>query len=98
MALLSKPLPPPSRKQILILLASILLLRSSIAAAPGYTLSKLKVGARKKRLTPEELSQALQQIYVTEEDGTRKLIVPYQDSYIAKVSGLLDPELHLRWS
>lgn len=86
MAILSKPLPPQSKAQVLFLLSSILLLRSSIASLPKYALSKLKGAARGKRLTPEELSQALQQVFVKEADGSKTLLVPYKDSYISKVS------------
>jgi ATP-binding cassette subfamily D (ALD) long-chain fatty acid import protein len=85
MVILSKPLPPQTRKQILILLASALLLRSAFASGPQYILSKLKVAARRKRLSPQQLEQALQQIYVKAEDGSKTLLVPYEDAYISKV-------------
>jgi ATP-binding cassette subfamily D (ALD) long-chain fatty acid import protein len=85
MSVLSKPLPTPSRKQLLILLASILLLRSSFVSGPKYVLSKLKVAARGNRLTPQELLEALQQVFVKEEDGSKTLLVPYRDDYVSKV-------------
>ena len=85
MAILSRPLPPHARKQILILLASVLLLRSSFISGPRYVLSKLKVAAGRKGLTAQELSQALQQIYVKAEDGSKTLLVPYGDAYISTV-------------
>ena len=74
-----------SKTQILVLLASILLLRSNITLAPKYLLSKLKVVARGQRLTPEELLHVLQQVYVKADDGTKTLLVPYRDAYISKV-------------
>ncbi|KZP28071.1 hypothetical protein FIBSPDRAFT_927753 [Athelia psychrophila] len=91
MALLSKPLPlplpflaalshnPQSRQQALILIASLLVL---LRSAPGHALSALKgkVSGKKARLTKEELAAALQQIYVTEHDGTRRLLVLNEDN------------------
>lgn len=68
------------------LVASLLLLRSTIFATPGYLISKLRTAARGKRLTPEELLQTLQQVYVKEEDGSKTLLVPYKDSYVSRVS------------
>ncbi|KZP07190.1 hypothetical protein FIBSPDRAFT_939625, partial [Athelia psychrophila] len=97
MALLSKPLPlplpflatlshnPQSRQHALILIASLLVL---LRSAPGHALSALKgkVTGKKARLTKEELAAALQQIYVTENDGTRRLLVPNEDKYISKIA------------
>ncbi|KIM85783.1 hypothetical protein PILCRDRAFT_816992 [Piloderma croceum F 1598] len=85
MAILSRPLPQHTRKQILILLASVLLLRSSFVSGPRYVLSKLKVAAGRQRLSAQELSQALQQIYVKAEDGNKTLLVPYGDAYISTI-------------
>ena|ERR1700676_393730 len=85
MAISSKPLPPQTKTQILVLLASILLLRSSIASGPRYVLSKLKVAARGRRLTPQELLHVLQQVYVKAEDGSKTLLVLYREAYISKV-------------
>ncbi|KZP15900.1 hypothetical protein FIBSPDRAFT_1047840 [Athelia psychrophila] len=97
MALLSKPLPlplpflatlshhPQSRQHALILIASLLVL---LRSAPGHALSALKgkVTGKTARLTKEELAVALQQIYVTEDDGTRRLLVPNEDKYISKIA------------
>lgn len=85
MAILSKPLPSQSKTQILILLASVLLLRSRISSGSKYLLSKLKVAARGQRLTPQELLQVLQQVYVKAEDGSKTLLVPYRDTYVSRV-------------
>ena len=68
----------------LILLSLIILLRSRIITGPRdlfRTLSRVGVS---KHLSPSELSQVLQQLYVEEPDGTRKLLVPFRDS-ISKV-------------
>ncbi|KZP07219.1 hypothetical protein FIBSPDRAFT_939637, partial [Athelia psychrophila] len=93
MALLSKPLPLPlpflatlsHNPQALILIGSLLVL---LRSAPGHALSALKgkVTGKKARLTKEELATALQQIYVTEDDGTRRLLVPNEDKYISKIA------------
>ena len=82
MAILSKPLPP---RRILVLLASILLLRSAFVSGPKFLLNKLNAVAHGEPLTPQELSQALQQIFVKGEHGTNVLLVPYKDAYISKV-------------
>ncbi|KAF7969977.1 hypothetical protein HWV62_25464 [Athelia sp. TMB] len=98
MALLSKPLPllalpPPTRAQLLALLAAALLLR----AAPARLLAKLRaVAGRKPRLTQEQLAQALQQIYETDADGTRRLLVPYEDKFVAKIAVRPTPEAKLQ--
>lgn len=87
MAILSKPFKPcTQRTQVLVLLASLLLLRSSIISLPGYLISKLRYAARGKRLTTEELLQTLQQVYVKEKDGSKTLLVPYKDAYVSRVS------------
>ncbi|KAJ7275087.1 ABC transporter transmembrane region 2-domain-containing protein [Mycena rebaudengoi] len=61
-----------SRRPLIVILATFLLLRGrlvSIAKLPQL---------RSKKLTPEELADALQQIYVTE-GGVKTLLVPYRD-------------------
>jgi ATP-binding cassette subfamily D (ALD) long-chain fatty acid import protein len=87
MANLSKPfrsLPPSSRAPLIVLLATILLLRSRLISIPKDALTKLKSVAQGKRLSPEELVEALKQIYVNEDDGSKTLLVPYRDS-VSKV-------------
>ncbi|KAJ7352361.1 ABC transporter transmembrane region 2-domain-containing protein [Mycena albidolilacea] len=62
------------RKHLLVLLATILLLRGRILSIPA----RIKLPQlRGKRYTPEELLNALQQIYVVE-DGVKTLLVPYR--------------------
>ncbi|KAJ6488117.1 ABC transporter transmembrane region 2-domain-containing protein [Mycena vitilis] len=63
------------RKHLIVLLATILLLRGRILSIPA----RIKLPQlRGKKLTPEELLNALQQIYVVE-DGVKTLLVPYRD-------------------
>ncbi|KAJ7484689.1 ABC transporter transmembrane region 2-domain-containing protein [Mycena latifolia] len=65
--------PPLAKKPLLVFLATILLLRGRILNTE-IKLPQL----REKRLTPEELAKALQQVYVVE-DGVKNLLVPYRD-------------------
>ncbi|KAJ7671532.1 ABC transporter transmembrane region 2-domain-containing protein [Mycena polygramma] len=63
------------RKHLIVLLATILLLRGRILSIPA----RIKLPQlRGKKLTPEELLNALQQLYVVE-DGVKTLLVPYRD-------------------
>ncbi|KAJ7434747.1 ABC transporter transmembrane region 2-domain-containing protein, partial [Mycena galericulata] len=71
---LSRPL--MARRPLIVLLATILLLRGRILSIPA----RIKLPQlRRKRLTPEELLEALQQVYVVE-DGVKTLLVPYRDT------------------
>lgn len=69
-----------NRTQITFLLASIILLRSKLVSIPEEILSKLNLVSKGKRLTPDELSDVLQQLYIKEPDGTKTLLVPYRDT------------------
>ena len=69
---------------ILVAFFTLLLLRSRISRIPQDVLSKLKTVASRPDVTPEELSQALQQVYVDEADGSKTLLVPYK-GHISKV-------------
>lgn len=69
-----------NRTQITFLLASIILLRSKLVSIPEEILSKLNIVSKGKRLTPDELSDVLQQLYIKEPDGTKTLLVPYRDT------------------
>lgn len=68
------------RNPTLVLLSVILLLRSRLLSIPKDAVEKLKAVASKPRLSPDELNQALQQVYVNEPDGTKTLLVPYRDN------------------
>jgi hypothetical protein len=86
MAVLSRPIVPAStRTPLLVLLATLLLLRSRLFSGPRELLSKLKAVTRGKRLTPEELAQVLEQVYVKQPDGSKLLLVPVKDSYVSEV-------------
>ncbi|KAJ6590542.1 ABC transporter transmembrane region 2-domain-containing protein [Mycena vulgaris] len=64
-----------AKTPLIVILATILLLRGRILSIPA----RIKLPQlRGKRLTPEELVNALQQVYVTE-DGVKTLLVPYRD-------------------
>jgi hypothetical protein len=86
MAVLSRPVVPAStRTPLLVLLATLLLLRSRLFSGPRELLSKLKAVTRGKRLTPEELAQVLEQVYVKQPDGSKLLLVPVKDTYVSEV-------------
>ncbi|KAJ7076083.1 ABC transporter transmembrane region 2-domain-containing protein [Mycena belliarum] len=70
--------PTLARKPLIVLVATILLLRGRILSAQ---IKLPQLGG--KRLTPEELANALQQVYVVE-DGVKTVLVPYRDR-ISKV-------------
>lgn len=93
MANFSKPLleslkAPGSRKPLIIILATVLLLRSRLLSLPKKALSKLPKVSGGQKLSQQELADALQQVYVTEEDGSKTILVPYRDR-ISKVSVLV---------
>ncbi|TFK71851.1 hypothetical protein BDN72DRAFT_399640 [Pluteus cervinus] len=82
MAILSKPFRPPNlsrQNSVILVLATILLLRAKLASLPQALIRKLSVAARWTRLSPEEVADALQRVYLKEADGTKTLLVPYQD-------------------
>jgi ATP-binding cassette subfamily D (ALD) long-chain fatty acid import protein len=68
----------------LVFLSLIILLRSRIITGPRDLFRTLSRVGLSKDLSPSELSQALQQLYVEEPDGTRQLLVPFRNS-ISKV-------------
>lgn len=68
----------------LVVLSLLILLRSRIITGPRDLFRTLSRVGFSKDLSPSELSQALQQLYVDEPDGTRQLLVPFRDS-ISKV-------------
>ncbi len=64
----------------LVLLSLLILLRTRIITGPRDLFRALSRVGFSKDLSPSELSQALQQLYVEEPDGTRQLIIPFRDS------------------
>ncbi|KAJ3519840.1 hypothetical protein NM688_g9243 [Phlebia brevispora] len=81
-------LPPAAarhRKPIALSLAVLLLLRSSLLKLPKDAIRQLVNGSSNNKLSPEELAQALQQVYVDEGDGSKTLLVPYREG-VSKVN------------
>ncbi|KAF7289982.1 hypothetical protein MIND_01373500 [Mycena indigotica] len=67
--------PPITRKHAVVLIAALLLVRGNLVKlAENIQLPRL----RAKKLTPQELTDAVQQVYI-EEDGLKKLLVPHRD-------------------
>ncbi|TFK39278.1 ABC transporter transmembrane region 2-domain-containing protein [Crucibulum laeve] len=84
MAIFSKPLPAGSRKPLIVIIVALLILRSRLLKLPRAALDTVAAranlsGANGKKLSPEELNKVLQEVYTTEEDGSRTLLVPYRD-------------------
>ncbi|KAG6890738.1 hypothetical protein C0992_013121 [Termitomyces sp. T32_za158] len=89
MATFSKPLldslrrQKVSRKPLIILVATILLLtRSRLLALPKETLKSVsrKVAKSKQRLSTREVDDVLQQVYVKEEDGSKTLLLNVKET------------------
>lgn len=55
------------------------LLRSRLISIPKDLVERLRAVTSGTKLDAQELLSVLQQIYVTEEDGSKTLLVPYQD-------------------
>ncbi|KAG6844809.1 hypothetical protein H0H87_003475 [Tephrocybe sp. NHM501043] len=99
MAIFSKPLlesltqRKTSGKPLFILLATLLLLRSRLVSLPKATLQRVPIVSKlKERLSSGELDDVLQQVYKKEPDGSKTLLVPYQDR-ISNVRDLFCPQL-----
>lgn len=67
-----------SPQPLLLLIFSLLLLRSRLITGPKELLRNLQVVTSKHRVSEEELSRALQQLYVKDSDGTQRLLVPHE--------------------
>src|SRR5260221_10411895 len=74
----------PSRPNITVLLSVVFLLRSRIVTGPRDLIRALSRVGLSKDPSPSEFAHALQQLYVEDPDGTRKLLVPFRKS-ISKV-------------
>ena len=72
------------RKSLLISFIVLLLLRSRLLKLPQDVIRKLSGSASDHKLSPEELAQVLQQVYVEEKDGSKTLLVPNRDG-VSKV-------------
>jgi hypothetical protein len=75
---------PPSRPNITVLLSVFFLLRGRIITGPRDIIRALTQVGLSKDPSPSELAHALQQLYVEDPDGTRKLLVPFRKS-VSKV-------------
>jgi hypothetical protein len=94
MALLSKPIDfsrlKSSKTPTVVLLAACLLLRLRLLSIPREALAALKSATLGNKLSPEQLLEVLQQLYVKEANGSKTLLVPYLDR-ISKVWSILGP-------
>lgn len=72
-----------TKPHILVLASLALLLRTRIITGPRDLVHKLRHVGFSTELSPSDLNQALQQLYVERPDGTRQLLVPSGNS-IAK--------------
>ncbi|KAI0719236.1 ABC transporter transmembrane region 2-domain-containing protein [Fomitopsis betulina] len=72
-------------KPLLLLIFSLLLLRSRLLTGPRQVIRSLRSVTSKHRASGEELSRAWQQLYVKDADGTERLLVPYE-GHIKEVS------------
>ncbi|KAI0042342.1 hypothetical protein FA95DRAFT_1547661 [Auriscalpium vulgare] len=70
-----------TRPPLFILLATILILRTRLISGPKDALAKLREYAlQRHKLSPQELAQAMQQLYVDGPDGSKELLVPFRDN------------------
>lgn len=86
MAVLSKPasFQQQARVPALIALAIILIVRGQILDLSKRVLSR-RPQLQAPKATPEELQEAIKQLYVDEEDGSKTILVPFRDR-VSKVS------------
>lgn len=73
------------KRSLLMLLFSVLLLRSRLITGPRDVFTALKKAAGIQKPTPEELEQARQQLYCKNPDGTKNLLITYRNQ-ISEVS------------
>lgn len=76
---------PKHRTPILAVALAVLAFRSRLLTLPADAIQKLSFGQGRTKLSPEELSQALQQIYTKDAEGNRTLLVPTKDGHLGKV-------------
>lgn len=86
------PLPvPPSvtKRPVVLAFLVLLLLRSRTLSLTKGAITTLKEGTqylstfqRKRKLTKEELTKVLQQVYIDEPDGSQSLLVPYRERVV----------------
>lgn len=82
---LAQVLPKQKGPRFALALAAVLVLRSRLLELPQEVLAGVfERTARKHKLSPEELSETLQRLYVKEEDGRKMLLVPHREG-VSKV-------------
>ena len=74
------------RRPLLLCAVVLLLLRSRLLKIPQEVVTGLLNKGAVRKLSQEELAQALQQVYVDEADGSKSLLVPYREG-VSKVCG-----------
>lgn len=67
------------KRSLLVLLFTVLLFRSRLITGPRDVLNALKKAAGIQHTTPEELEQAMQELYRKNPDGTKNLLITYRD-------------------
>jgi hypothetical protein len=77
-----------TKPHILLLVSLAILLRTRIVTGPRDLVHRLTQVGFSTELSPSELDQALQQLYIEESDGTRQLLVPFRNN-ISKVRLLI---------
>lgn len=85
MAVVSKPLrsiPPEARTPLIAVLTALLLIRSRLWKRQRGIKDVLPSS---RRLSPEKLAEATQQLYLQEKDGSKTLLVPFRGQ-VKKVS------------
>ena len=82
--------PKGSPQPLLLLIFSLLLLRSRLITGPRAFIRSLRSATSKHGVSEDELSRALQQLYVKDADGTQRLLVPHEGR-ITEVCPLLAP-------
>ncbi|KAG9007280.1 hypothetical protein FRB94_014495 [Tulasnella sp. JGI-2019a] len=72
---MSLPTIPRSRTSLLAVIAALILLRSRLP-------TRLPSLERRQRLTKQELDEAQQQLYFSEKDGSKRLLVPHRGDIV----------------
>jgi hypothetical protein len=85
-----------TKPHILVIVSLALLLRTRIITGPRDLVHKLRHVGFSSELSPSELNQALQQLYVERPDGTRQLLVPSNNSISKARLVIFRLSFHLR--
>lgn len=82
-----------SRGPAVVVLTACLLLRLRLLAIPKEALAALRSVTSGNKVSQERLLQVLQQLYIKETDGSKTLLVPYQDR-ISQVRSTIEVVFH----